>query len=83
MGKKAKPVAINDLKEAIAWTEENCSSDKIRNRMRSRQVAWIFLKALREGANYVALLEEQNREAKELINEMIEKLKQSEVKRHV
>jgi len=47
------------IHEAVAWTDKNCTLDDVRKRLRSRSVAFILLKHLRESVIYINTLENE------------------------
>ena len=70
MSKQNKCFKHMTMKEAIAWTEKNCSFADVRNRLASRQVAYMFHESLKQGATYVTTLEVELNRAMLIIDDM-------------
>ena len=70
MSKQNKCFKHMTMEEAIAWTEKNCSFADVRNRLASRQVAYMFYESLKQGSAYVANLEAELKRAMVIMEDM-------------
>ena len=52
-----KDFSQTTLEESISWTEKNCRFADVRKRIKSRSVAWMLLKHLKEAIIYINQLE--------------------------
>lgn len=63
-----------NVQEALEYTNKHYHFSNIRQRIRSKSIAWILARALEQAVGYIYQLENENKDLKENYNELLRKI---------